>query len=61
MGQISCARAGRAAALCSIFAEEEKLLLQEVPIAVRCRPRMPTDPLIYRFYEWCRSRHDLEG
>jgi cyanate lyase len=40
----------RAAALFDL-AEEEKLLLQEVPYRGSLPTAMPTDPLIYRFYE----------
>lgn len=33
------------------LAEEEKLLLQEVPYRGSLPTAVPTDPLIYRFYE----------
>jgi len=52
MGQmkISPEQAERAAALFDL-AEEEKLLLQEVPYRGSLPTTVPTDPLIYRFYE----------
>ena len=52
MGQMKLRpeQAERAAALFD-FAEEEKLLLQEVPYRGSLPTTVPTDPLIYRFYE----------
>ena len=52
MGQMKLRpeRAERAAALFDL-AEEEKLLLQEVPYRGSLPTTVPTDPLIYRFYE----------
>jgi cyanate lyase len=52
MGQMKLhpEQAGRAAALFDL-AEEEKLLLQEVPYRGSLPTTVPTDPLIYRFYE----------
>jgi cyanate lyase len=43
-------QAERAAGLLDL-AEEEKLLLQEVPYRGSLPTTVPTDPLIYRFYE----------
>jgi cyanate lyase len=43
-------QAGRAAALFELT-EEEALLLQEVPYRGSLPTAVPTDPLIYRFYE----------
>jgi len=43
-------QAERAAALLGL-GEEEKLLLQEVPYRGSLPTAVPTDPLIYRFYE----------
>jgi cyanate lyase len=52
MGQMKLRpeQAERAAALFDL-AEEEKLLLQEVPYRGSLPTTVPTDPLIYRFYE----------
>jgi cyanate lyase len=52
MGQMKLRpeQAERAAALFGL-AEEEKLLLQEVPYRGSLPTTVPTDPLIYRFYE----------
>jgi cyanate lyase len=52
MGQMKLRRdqAERAASLFDL-AEEEKLLLQEVPYRGSLPTAVPTDPLIYRFYE----------
>jgi cyanate lyase len=52
MGQMKLRpeQAERAAALFDL-AEEEKLLLQEVPYRGSLPTAVPTDPLIYRFYE----------
>jgi cyanate lyase len=52
MGQMKLRpeQAERAAALFGL-AEEEKLLLQEVPYRGSLPGAVPTDPLIYRFYE----------
>ena len=52
MGQMKLRpeQAERAAALLDL-AEEEKLLLQEVPYRGSLPTTVPTDPLIYRFYE----------
>ena len=36
---------------CSASSQEEKLLLQEVPYRGSLPAAVPTDPLIYRFYE----------
>lgn len=52
MGQMKLRseQAERAAALFDLT-EEEKLLLQEVPYRGSLPTAVPTDPLIYRFYE----------
>jgi cyanate lyase len=52
MGQMKLRpeQAERAAAMFDL-AEEEKLLLQEVPYRGSLPTTVPTDPLIYRFYE----------
>ena len=52
MGQMKLrpAQADRAALLFDLT-EEEKLLLQEVPYRGSLPTTVPTDPLIYRFYE----------
>jgi cyanate lyase len=52
MGQMKLRpeQAERAAALFDLT-EEEKLLLQEVPYRGSLPAAVPTDPLIYRFYE----------
>ena len=52
MGQMKLPpeQADRAAALFNL-AEEEKLLLQETPYRGSLPTAVPTDPLIYRFYE----------
>ena len=52
MGQMKLRpeQAERAAALFDL-AEDEKLLLQEVPYRGSLPTTVPTDPLIYRFYE----------
>ena len=52
MGQMKLRpeQAERAAAMFDL-AEEEKLLLQEVPYRGSLPTAVPTDPLIYRFYE----------
>jgi cyanate lyase len=52
MGQMKLhpEQAERAAGLFDL-AEEEKLLLQEVPYRGSLPTTVPTDPLIYRFYE----------
>jgi cyanate lyase len=52
MGQMKLRpdQAERAASLFDL-AEEEKLLLQEVPYRGSLPTAVPTDPLIYRFYE----------
>jgi cyanate lyase len=52
MGQMKLRpeQAGRAAALFGLSGEE-KLLLQEVPYRGALPAAVPTDPLIYRFYE----------
>jgi cyanate lyase len=52
MGQMKLRpeQADRAAKLFEL-AEEEKLLLQEIPYRGSLPTAMPTDPLIYRFYE----------
>jgi cyanate lyase len=52
MGQMKLRpeQAERAAALLDL-SEEEKLLLQEVPYRGSLPTAVPTDPLIYRFYE----------
>ncbi|HEX6442020.1 MAG TPA: cyanase [Stellaceae bacterium] len=52
MGQMKLrpAQADRAALLFDLT-EEEKLLLQEVPYRGALPTTVPTDPLIYRFYE----------
>jgi cyanate lyase len=52
MGQMKLRpeQAERAAALFDLT-EEEKLLLQEVPYRGSLPTTVPTDPLIYRFYE----------
>ena len=52
MGQMKLRpeQAERAAALFDLT-EEEKLLLQEVPYRGSLPTMVPTDPLIYRFYE----------
>ena len=52
MGQMKLrpAQASRAALLFDL-AEEEQLLLQEVPYRGSLPTAVPTDPLIYRFYE----------
>lgn len=52
MGQMKLRpeQAERAAAMFDL-AEEEKLLLQEVPYRGSWPTAVPTDPLIYRFYE----------
>ena len=52
MGQMKLhpEQAERAAAMFDL-AEEEKLLLQEVPYRGSLPTAVPTDPLIYRFYE----------
>ena len=52
MGQMRL-RSGQAerAALLFDLGEEEKLLLQEVPYRGSLPTAVPTDPLIYRFYE----------
>jgi cyanate lyase len=52
MGQmrLDAEQAARAAALFEL-GEEEKLLLQEVPYRGSLPGTVPTDPLIYRFYE----------
>jgi cyanate lyase len=52
MGQMKLRleQADRAAALFNL-AEEEKLLLQETPYRGSLPTAVPTDPLIYRFYE----------
>jgi cyanate lyase len=52
MGQMKLRpdQAERAAALLDL-GEEEKLLLQEVPYRGSLPTAVPTDPLIYRFYE----------
>jgi cyanate lyase len=52
MGQMKLhpERADRAAKLFEL-AEEEKLLLQEIPYRGSLPTAVPTDPLIYRFYE----------
>ena len=52
MGQMKLPpeQAGRAAKLFDL-GEDEKLLLQEVPYRGSLPTAIPTDPLIYRFYE----------
>ncbi|MBV9826718.1 MAG: cyanase [Alphaproteobacteria bacterium] len=52
MGQMTLRpeQAERAAALFDL-GEEEKLLLQEVPYRGSLATAVPTDPLVYRFYE----------
>jgi cyanate lyase len=52
MGQMTLRpeQAERAAALFDLT-EEEKLLLQEIPYRGSLPTAVPTDPLIYRFYE----------
>ena len=52
MGQMKLRpeQAGRAALLLGL-SQEEKLLLQEVPYRGALATVLPTDPLIYRFYE----------
>jgi cyanate lyase len=52
MGQMKLRpeQAERAAALFDL-ADDEKLLLQEVPYRGSLPTTVPTDPLIYRFYE----------
>jgi cyanate lyase len=52
MGQMTLRpeQAERAAALFGL-GEEEKLLLQEIPYRGSLPTAVPTDPLVYRFYE----------
>jgi cyanate lyase len=52
MGQMKLRpeQAGRAAKLLGLDAEEESLL-QEIPYRGSLRTAVPTDPLVYRFYE----------